>query len=137
MLLVGHVICGGVVSATAMICVHELELPELSVAVQVRAITWPPLQLGGNRVSLHSIKRFVSQLSVALLQPLPQNGDMDRSGGIKFIWAHGLGWHWLNDMFKLSANKFRSSLIVTPFEETSPPPKARLAIANICRTDLP
>jgi hypothetical protein len=51
-LLAGQVIAGGCVSVTVMVCVQLLELPQLSVAVQVRMMTWLPAQLPAAVTSL-------------------------------------------------------------------------------------
>jgi hypothetical protein len=50
--LAGQLIVGACVSVTVIVCVQVLELPQLSVAVQVRVMTWLPAQLPAAVTSL-------------------------------------------------------------------------------------
>ena len=50
--LAGQLITGACVSVTVIVCVQVLELPQLSVAVQVRVMTWLPAQLPAAFTSL-------------------------------------------------------------------------------------
>ena len=84
-LLAGHVIIGGVSSWTCINCIHVLELPQSSVADQVRVIK---KVCGPNGVitSVYVMVTEASQLSVAVAVPVVEGNvvcehSMDISGG--------------------------------------------------------
>ena len=68
--LAGQLIVGACVSVTVIVCVQVLELPQLSVAVQVRVMTWLPAQLPAAVTSLWVITGVPPQLSVAVAVPV-------------------------------------------------------------------
>src|SRR4029077_17710087 len=68
--LAGQVMTGGCVSVTVMVWVQEALLPTLSVAVQVRVMTWLPAQLPGALLSLCVIEATPLQSSVAVAVPV-------------------------------------------------------------------
>jgi hypothetical protein len=61
--LPGQVIVGAVVSVTVIVCTQLEELPQPSVAVQVRVITWLPAQAPGAFESLWPMLATPLQLS--------------------------------------------------------------------------
>src|SRR5438874_13530309 len=65
--LVGHISLGRVVSCTVMVCTQLLLLPQASVAVQVRAITFVPPQL----FVTESVYRIVTWLHVSCAVAAP------------------------------------------------------------------
>src|SRR5689334_715373 len=66
----GQLISGAWVSLTVIVCTQLEELPQLSVAVQVRAITWLPAQAPGASTSLWPMLATPLQSSVALAVPV-------------------------------------------------------------------
>src|SRR5687768_3680307 len=66
----GQLITGGVVSVTLMVCTQLEELPQASVAVQVRVMVWLPGQLPGTVLSVKVTTGAGSQLSVAVALPV-------------------------------------------------------------------
>ena len=69
--LIGHVMTGGVLSSTVIICVHVLMLPQSSVAFHVRSIVYSCGQVGDAVVtSAYVIVGMTSQLSVAVAEPV-------------------------------------------------------------------
>ena len=65
-LAVGQVMFGGVISITAMVMLQLAELPQSSVAVQVRVIVYVPAQGPAIELSLNEIVTVPSQASVAV-----------------------------------------------------------------------
>ena len=68
--LAGQVITGAWVSVTVIVCVQVLELPQLSVAVQVRVMTWLPAQLPAAVTSLCVTLATPLQSSTAVAVPV-------------------------------------------------------------------
>jgi hypothetical protein len=66
----GHVICGGVLSSTKIVCVQELELPQSSIAVNVRVMVLSCGQAPPTDTSENPMVGVVSQLSVAVAFPV-------------------------------------------------------------------
>jgi hypothetical protein len=62
---------GAVRSTTVMVCWQSVLLPQSSVAVQVRVITFSSAQLPAALLSLSVNVTLLSQLSVALALPVP------------------------------------------------------------------
>ena len=63
----GQVMTGGVVSLTVMVCEHEAELPQLSVADHVRVIVLWQLEPGFVCVSPNDTPTAPLQLSLAVI----------------------------------------------------------------------
>ena len=70
----GHVITGGVLSSTKMVCRHVLELPQSSVALQVRLIVYSCGHAPATVTSVDVIVGVRSQLSVAVAVPFVPPG---------------------------------------------------------------
>src|SRR6185436_5701425 len=68
--LAGQTMVGACVSVTVIVCGQLVELPQLSVAVQVRVMTWLPAQLPGALTSLCVIEATPLQSSVAVAVPV-------------------------------------------------------------------
>ena len=66
----GHEITGGVTSCTVIDWMQVLKFPQLSVAFQVREMTWFPVQLPAAVTSEYVITGDGSQLSVAVAIPV-------------------------------------------------------------------
>jgi hypothetical protein len=66
----GQSMVGGVVSVTVIVCVQLEELPQLSVAVQVRVITESPAHMPGAIESLWPMLATPLQSSVAEAEPV-------------------------------------------------------------------
>jgi hypothetical protein len=72
--LAGHVMVGGVLSSTKMVCRHVLELPQSSVALHVLLIVYSCGQAPATVTSVEVIVGVASQLSVAVAVPLAPPG---------------------------------------------------------------
>ena len=70
----GHVITGGVLSSTKMVCRQVLELPQSSVALQVLLIVYSCGHAPAMVTSVEVIVGVVSQLSVAVATPFAPPG---------------------------------------------------------------
>ena len=66
----GHVNTGGVLSSTNMICAHELELPQSSVARHVLVMVNSCGQFPPTVISVNIGVTLASQLSVAVADPV-------------------------------------------------------------------
>jgi hypothetical protein len=69
-MLAGQVRTGGVLSSTNMICAHELELPQSSIAFQVLVIVISWGQIPPTVTSVKVGMTLASQLSVAVADPV-------------------------------------------------------------------
>jgi hypothetical protein len=69
-MLAGQVIVGATLSSIVMICTHDIELPQSSVATHVRVIVSSSGQDPPTTTSLKVIVGVPSQLSVALAEPV-------------------------------------------------------------------
>jgi hypothetical protein len=70
----GHVITGGVLSSTKMVCRHVLELPQSSVAIHVRVMVYSCGHAPPTVTSVDVIVGVASQLSVAVAVPFAPPG---------------------------------------------------------------